>query len=84
MRQNLITKGYITRDKNLQDKYADIQSKLQIAPGIVRKEQPSKRVMDGWKKFFRENFGNSDDDLINRYVLNEVDIMLMEYPYPFL
>jgi len=78
MRQNLITKGYITRDANLKDKYADIQSKLQIAPGIVRKEQPSKRVMDGWKKFFRENFGNSDDDLINRYVLNEVDIMLME------
>ncbi len=75
MRQNLITKGFITPDAKLKkkgEKGYELQDRLMIVPGIVRKEQPSKRVMDGWKRFF------SNKEKIKEFVDKRIDIAILE------
>jgi hypothetical protein len=45
---------------------------IKLVKGIIRKEQASKRVMDGWKQWF------SDNNNINKIISEGKDLLIME------
>ena len=55
---------------------------IELAMGIVRKEQPSKRVMDGWKKWFgfKDNINQIIKEGRNLLIMEDDVIVKVDYP----